>query len=148
MDGVILFVDDKVHECCVENSVLKRTPENELFESLRKDYPVLGVKDLDLAERAVKSIGSFSAIILDWVFDDRQELLKSGEDSEEIKYIRPGAVKAYRTLQFLEKNDFYSLVYIYSNEPIEEKYGERLRGKYGKRIQFQKKPLEHPTEGI
>lgn len=149
MDGVILFVDDKVHECCVEHGDLKRTPENELFETLRKDYPVLGVKNLDLAEKAIKSIGSFSAIILDWIFDDREALLDSGENSEDLKFVRPGSIKDERTLDFLENNDFYSLVYIYSNEEIEEKYGARLRERFGERIQFEKKNnLELPAEGI
>lgn len=148
MDGVILFVDDKVHDCFVQDNDLKRTPENELFESLRQDYPVLGVKDLDLADRAIKSIGSFTVIILDWVFDEREELLSRGEEREEIKYIRQGSVQDERALRFLETNDFYSLVYVYSNESVEEKYGDRLKARFGERIQFQKKPLENPAEAI
>jgi len=148
MDGVILFVDDKVHNCFVEDNDLKRTPENALFESLRKDYPVLGVKDLDLAERAVRSIGSFSAIILDWVFDEREALLKPGDGSEEVEFVRAGSVQADRTLAFLQRNDFYSLVYIYSNEEIEEQYGPQLRERFAERIKFQKKHLEHPAEEI
>ena len=147
MEGVILFVDDKVHKCFVEAGELKRTPENELFESLKTSYPVLGVKDLDLAERAIKAIGSFSAIILDWVFDDR-DLLSLGEDSEDLKFVQAGAVKEDRTLGFLKENDFYSLVYIYSAEDIEEKYGAVLRERFGERIRFQKKPLEHGAEEI
>lgn len=149
MDGVILFVDDKVHECCAEEGALKRTLENELFETLRKNYPVLGVNDLGLAEKAIKSIGSFSVIILDWIFDDREALLGAGEDSEDLAFVRPGAIKDERTLEFLESNDFYSLVYIYSNEDVEDKYGSRLREKFGERIQFEKKHTsEPPAEGI
>src|SRR5437016_6340899 len=100
MDGVILFVDDKVHHCSAEGGDIKRSPENELFESLRKDHPVLGVNNLDLAERAVKSIGSFSAIILDWAFDDREALV-AGADAEDVKFVRP---PEDRTLRFLEEN--------------------------------------------
>jgi hypothetical protein len=148
MDGVILFVDDKAHDCCVEDGELKRTPENQLFELLRRDYPVLGVKDLDLAERAIKSIGSFAAIILDWMFDDK-ELLGSGADSEDIGLIQAGSIKEDRTLRFLEDNDFYSLVYVYSTEDIEERYGARLKARFGERIQFERKDKAGlPSEGI
>ncbi|MEK6410725.1 MAG: hypothetical protein AABN34_27690, partial [Acidobacteriota bacterium] len=110
--------------------------------------PVLGVKDLDLAERAIRSIGSFSAIILDWIFDDRAKLLKPGEGSEEVEFVRAGSVQADRTLAFLERNDFYSLVYVYSNEDVEGKYGSQLRERFAERIKIQKKPLEHPAEEI
>lgn len=149
MDGVILFVDDKVHQCQAKDNDLERTPENQLFETLRRDYPVLGVKDLDLAERAIKSIGSFSAIILDWVFDDKDELFNSDENSEDLRYVKGGAIKEDRTLNFLENNDFYSLVYIYSNEDVEGKYGTRLRERFGDRIQFERKTSsELLAEGI
>jgi hypothetical protein len=143
MDGVILFVDDKVHECCAKENEIERTPENALFESLRKDYPVLGVKDLDLAQRAIKSIGAFSAIILDWIFEDTRDAL--GEATEEdIRAVRRGSVQEDQTLTFLEENDFFSLVYVYSNEDVEGKYGTRLRTRFGDRIQIQRKT----TDGI
>jgi hypothetical protein len=149
MDGVILFVDDKVHDCYIEGDELKRTPENQLFEALRKAHPVLGINNLDLAERAIKSIGSFSVIILDWIFDDREVLLGAGESDEDLKFVRPGSVKDTRTLDFLKKNDFYSLVYIYSNEEVEEKYGEQLKERFGDRIHFEKKNnLEPSAEAI
>jgi hypothetical protein len=144
IDGVILFVDDKVHHCSVEDGDLKRSRENELFESLRKDYPVLGVDNLELAERAIRSIGSFSAIILDWAFDDKDQLV-AGADAEEVKFVR---APDDRTLRFLEDNEFYSLVYVYSTEDVEELFGPRLTRKFGKRIRFQKKPLEQPAEEI
>jgi hypothetical protein len=144
MAGVILFVDDKVHHSFLEGDQIRRSPENELFESLRRNYPVLGVDTLDLAQEAIKSIGSFSAIILDWVFDDTREL-KAGLDAEEVKFVRGGDD---RTLRFLEDNDFYSLIYVYSTEDIEEQFGERLKGKFPGRIFFQKKPLAHPADEI
>jgi hypothetical protein len=144
MDGVILFVDDKVHHYFLEGGDIKRSPENELFESLRKDYPVLGVNNLDLAERAIKSIGSFSAIILDWAFDDREALV-AGADPEDVKFVR---APEDRTLRFLEDNEFYSLVYVYSTEDVEGQFGPQLVEKFGKRIRFQKKPLEHLAEEI
>ncbi len=138
MDGVILFVDDKIDDYVVEENEIKRTLENELFEALRKDYPVLGVKSLDLAEEAIKSIGSFSAIILDWVFNDKESLLQSGEDEGVLKGItlpRSGT----ETLNFLKSNDFYSLVYIFSNEDVKGIHGKDLSKQYRKRIRFRKK---------
>lgn len=138
MEGVILFVDDKVNDYTVVENEIKRTLENALFEELRKDYPVLGVKSLDLAEEAIKSIGSFSAIILDWVFDNKELLLRPGEDENII-----GGVKLSRegldTLDFLKNNEFYSLVYIFSDENVKEDHGKELTKKYRKRIKFRKK---------
>jgi len=139
MEGVILFVDDKVHECCAKENEIERTPENSLFESLRENYPVLGVKDLELAQRAIKSIGAFSAIILDWIFEDRREALGPAEAGEDIRAVRRGSVQEDQTLTFLEENDFYTLVYVYSNEDIEGKYGTRLRERFGDRIQIRQK---------
>ena len=143
MDGVILFVDDKVHHCYREGDKYKRSPENALFEALRQDFPVLGIHNLNLAERAIKSIGSFSVIILDWVFDEK-EAFGPGDD-EAIKYVRG---PEDRTLRFLEDNEFYSLVYVYSTEDVEAQFGARLRERFGERIRFQKKPLSHPAKDI
>jgi hypothetical protein len=144
VDGVILFVDDKVHHCSAKDGDLKRSPENELFESLRKDYPVLAVNNLDLAERAIKSIGSFSAIILDWAFDDREALV-AGAAAEDVKHVRPSED---RTLRFLKENEFYSLVYVYSTEDVQGQFGDQLADKFGERIRYQKKPLENPAREI
>jgi hypothetical protein len=148
MDGVILFVDDKIDEYWVEEGEIKRAPENALFEALRKNYPVLGVKDLDLAKKAINSIGSFNAIILDWIFDDRDSLLKPGESAENIKGVKPPDDGGVRTLRFLEENDFYSLVYIYSNEDVKLRHGALLQEKFPNRIKFEKKGLENPVEQI
>ena len=139
MEGVILFVDDKVHECCAKENEIERTPENSLFESLRKNYPVLGVRDLELAQRAIKSIGAFSAIILDWIFEDKREALGPADAGEDIRAVRRGSVPEDQTLTFLEENDFYALVYVYSNEDVESKYGTRLRERFGDRIQIRQK---------
>jgi len=143
MDGVILFVDDKVHHCYREGDKYKRSPENALFEALRQDFPVLGIHNLSLAEQAIKSIGSFSVIILDWVFDEKEAL--GPDDDEAIKYVRG---PEDRTLRFLEDNEFYSLVYVYSTEDVEAQFGPRLRKRFGERIRFQKKPLSHPAKDI
>src|SRR5207302_5121025 len=84
------------------------------------------------------------AIILDWVFDDKEALV-AGADAEDVKYVR---APDNRTLRFLEDNEFYSLVYVYSTEDVQAQYGPQLSEKFGERIRFQKKPLEHPAEDI
>lgn len=142
MEGVILFVDDKVHECCAKENEIERTPENALFESLRQNYPVLGVKDLELAQTAIRSIGAFSAIILDWIFEDKRDALGPDDAEEDIRAVKRGSIKEDQTLTFLEENDFYALVYVYSNEDVEGMYGERLRTRFGDRIRIQQKTKE------
>lgn len=149
MEGVILYVDDKVHECCAKENEIERTPENALFESLRQNYPVLGVRDLELAQRAIRSIGAFSAIILDWIFEDKRDALGVDDSEEDIRAVRRGSVQEDQTLTFLEQNDFYSLVYVYSNEDVEGMYGTRLRTRFGDRIRIQRKTKEPlPVENI
>ena len=56
MDGVILFADDSIH--------IAQSSEKLLYDELKKEFPVLGVDRLDLAEKAIKSIGAFTAVIL------------------------------------------------------------------------------------
>jgi hypothetical protein len=135
MNGVILFVDDKLDEYIVKESDIERSLENELFEELRKQYPVLGVRNLDLAEEAIKSIGSFSAIILDWVYDNTELLLNAGEDASVLSGMRISR-EGSDTLDFLKHNEFYSLIYIFSNEDVKGRYGAELTKKYQKRIKF------------
>ncbi len=149
MEGVILFVDDKIDETWVKDGEIQGSKENELFEALRKEYPVLGVKNLELAAKVVDSVGSFSAIILDWIFDDTASLLKPGEKGDEIKGVKSPALSGARTLEFLEKNDFYSLIYVYSDENVKEQHGQALVKKFGSRIEFEKKGnLKDPAKEI
>jgi hypothetical protein len=138
MDGVILFVDDNLDEYQAEDNEIKRTLENQLFEELRKQYPVLGVRSLDLAEEAIKSIGAFSAVILDWVFDNKKSLLQPGEDENLLNGVRSSR-EGLDTLDFLKNNEFYSLIYIFSNEDVQSLHGAELRKKYRKRVKFRKK---------
>ncbi len=137
MEGVILFADDKIHDCTHGEGETKRSSENALFDSLCKDLPVLGVNCLELAEKSIASIGSFSAIILDWEFDDE---ITIEDDDESVGLVKIPASKKAATMDFLEKNDFYSLIYIYSNENISESaFGERLKEKFGDMIQIEQK---------
>jgi hypothetical protein len=64
--------------------------------------------------------------------------LEPGEDEAVVSGVllpRNGA----ETLEFLTKNDFYSLIYIFSNENVQEEFGSDLRKKFRKRIRFKRK---------
>jgi hypothetical protein len=132
MEGVILFADDHIHS---------DGNEKKLFEALNNEYPVLGVNSLYLAKQSILSIGSFSAIILDWQFsneieDDFEDV---AEELGESFIIKPAtSVKEDATLKFLEDNDFYSLIYIYSETDVEGKHPS-LKARFGDRIKFKLK---------
>ncbi|MBX7173907.1 MAG: hypothetical protein K1X72_23255 [Pyrinomonadaceae bacterium] len=140
MDGVILFVDDRIHKTEADG----RTPtlERSLFEALRNEHPVLGVHNLDLAENAIKSIGSFSAIILDWIYEDTDSFLLPGEKTEDLGSFKPPRTGT-KTLEFLQRNEFYSPIYVFSNEDVENEHGKELKKRYSKRIKFRKKKALH-----
>jgi len=145
MDGVILFADDKIHSYSFdsETNSYSQSDENKLFKNLANSYPILGVKDLDLAEKTLKSIGSFSALILDWQFAEEVEE-KISEDSEDERTVAI-AEKAFsndsKTFDFLMNNEIYSLIYIYSTaaSQIEEMYGDRLRARFQDRVHIKDK---------
>ncbi len=119
MAGVILYADDHIHT--------PNRPERALFESLRAEMPVLGVNSLELAEKSIKSIASFKALILDWNFSN-DEPIEEGVQ-------RPASMEN-ATLDFLMGNNFYSLIYIFSENDVEQVHGENLKAKYGKRVKF------------
>lgn len=139
MEGVILFADDHIH--AVEDRM-----ERLLFEELRKDLPVLGVDSLELAASAVKSIGSFGAIILDWQFSPKNAaglLTDDVEDEAKEAGVRarvalPSSTED-ATFRFLMEHNFYSLVYILSDKDVETSHGDKLVEKYGDRIKIKKK---------
>lgn len=131
MEGVILFADDHIYT--------PDTPENALFKALRTQLPTIGVHDLEFAKAAIKSIGSFRALILDWQygnienFDDIAEEIGSAQVSISTSQSEDAAY------QFLLKNDIYSLIYIFSEQDIEETHGTKLREKFGKRVKIRQK---------
>jgi hypothetical protein len=138
MDGVILYVDDNIDEITVANNEIDRGFVNTIFQELKQQHPVLGVRSLEMAEKAIQSIGSFSAIILDWRFRDLGLLLNEGDDPEDFALInRPD--EGAETLEFLRRNDFFSLVYIYSTENVREMHGAELGKKYKDRIKYRVK---------
>ncbi len=130
MEGVILFADDHIYSA--------NRPEKLLYESFRSELPTLGVHNLELASESVKSIGSFKAIILDWQYSSEDAFEDIAQElGEKISIITPQKEDA--AYKFLSDNDFYSLIYIFSEIDIEEKHGTALKEKFGNRIQFRKK---------
>ena len=139
MEGVILFADDKILSySTTENS---QSPENKLYKLLAENNPVLGLKDRDQIQKTINSVGVFTAIILDWQYDDEDILSLEEEDDETVKLVQSGAGKEDKTYELLMRNEFYSLIYIYSSAigEIEAKYGETLRAKFKGRIVFRDK---------
>jgi hypothetical protein len=51
-------------------------------------------------------------------------------------------------MAFLMKNDFYSLIYVYSEKEIEATHGTALKAKFGDRIKFKKKDENFTKENI
>ena len=87
MEGVILFADDKLLDYSDESSK-KSSLENKLFRSLSESSPVLGVKKRDQVENSLNAIGTFSAVILDWQFDDEDNLDEEDDDDETVGLIQ------------------------------------------------------------
>lgn len=137
MEGVILFADDKIHEYSFDNekNSFAQSDENKLFKELVDSYPVLAVKSLDAAEKSLKTIGSFSAVILDWQFNEGKEILKESDD-DTTALVQAASTKDDKTFDFLMNNEIYSLIYVYSTAAAEisEKFGERLQAKYPGRL--------------
>lgn len=143
MEGIILFSDDHIYE--------SNRPEGALFEALRIDLPVLGVHSLDLAAKAVKSVASFGALILDWQYSDQQEEENFDDVAAELgqkKAVKRPAAKDDAAFKFLQENDFYSLIYIFSELDIEETHGEALREKFGDRVRIKRKDETFTKENI
>lgn len=136
MDGVILFADDHIYT--------PNRPESVLFDSLKEELPVVGVHNLKLASSAVKSIGSFKALILDWQYGDNNEedkdlLAEAAEELGQKSVVQAPSQKEDAAFNFLYENDFYSLIYIFSEIDIEESHGTKLKEKFGDRIRFKRK---------
>lgn len=128
--GVILFADDMVYE----NSSF----ENKFFHSLisEKKYPILGVDNIELLEKTVRSISTYKALIVDWNFQRIDE--EHDELGIEVPDENPG--------DFLLKNDIFSLIYIYSDKDIERTdIGKQLSEKYGAKLKFKKKDNSKAT---
>lgn len=138
MEGVILFADDHIYS--------DGRPENYLFKILQNSLPTLGVHSLELAEKAIKSIGTFQALVLDWQYSDDDSFEDIAQELNEGKITLTTAQREDAAYKFLLNNDFYSLIYIFSEKDIEEQYGQLLRAKFGERIRIKRKDEEFTME--
>lgn len=119
MDGVILYADDAIFE---------NTFEKKLFDKLIQSstYPVLPINTLLSFENTIKSISTFRAILLDWEFIEQIE----------------GITSKKNPLNILLENEFYSLIFIYSQAAIGEGTKQELNDKFGNKINFLQKVKE------
>jgi len=119
MEGVILFADD---------AVFSNSFENKLFKKLSKvlDYPVLPIDNLTDLQKTTTAVSTFRALLLDWEFIEELEGVKSKDTP----------------LNILLSNDFYSLIFIYSQIDIGEEPKEKLKAKFGEKIDFLPKVKE------
>lgn len=140
MEGVILFADDHIYSV--------NRAEKLLFESLRKDLPALGVHNLELASEAIKSIGTFKALVLDWQYSEEDNFDDIAEELGEDRIKVNVAQKEDAAFKFLLDNNFYSLIYIFSEIDIEELHGDALREKFGDRIKIKKKDENFSADNI
>jgi hypothetical protein len=130
MEGVILFADDHVFD--------SERIENKLFQKFNSDenYTVLPVNNLDTLEKAVASISTFKALILDWNF-------KRGMDGDEEDGIEIPDENPY---DFLKSKKIYSLVYVYSQNEVAQGIKEELEQLYAGKIYFNIKENTNESE--
>ncbi len=122
MDGIVLFADDHIFE--------SKSFENDLFIKLRKeaDLPIIPIANLTVLENSLSSISTCKALILDWNFAKEAD----EEDKDlDLTYDTP--------LFILTKRTIYSLIYIYSENPIGQETTEQLKKIYSNKISFETK---------
>lgn len=139
MEGVILFADDKILTYSTDSN--SQSDENKLYKLLADSNPILGLKDREQIEITIKSVGAFSAIIMDWQYDDEDLFETDVEDDPTVKLVQTPSTKEDKTFELLMRNELYSLIYIYSSAKaeIEAKFGDRLKAKFNGRIEFRDK---------
>ncbi|KAB2909129.1 MAG: hypothetical protein LC102_01535 [Ignavibacteriales bacterium] len=137
MEGVILFVDDKVFD--------QKSEEHKLFNELKKstEYFVIPVDSIQRFEVLLDSLASPVAIILDWQFDRKFAQDDNELSQNEGNLIEPGELTVENTLR---GKDIYSLIYIYSQEGISDEIKKEFTAKFGDRIRFERKPKNQIEE--
>jgi hypothetical protein len=122
MEGVILFVDDHVFD--------SERLENKLFHRFNSNgsFSILPINNLSILEKAVVSISTYKAIILDWNFKRESDMQEEG--------IKMPNETSY---EFLKSTRIYSLVYIYSQDEIASEIKDELLDLYPEKIFFEKK---------
>ena len=129
MDGIILFADDQIFN--IERN------ENKLFRKFNSDsnFSVLPIDSLNVLEKAILSISTYRALILDWNF---KRQLDSEDDDVSIPDETP--------FELLKRCQIYSLVYVYSLEPISEITQTELKTLYPDKIFFEQKTNSQNVE--
>lgn len=115
MEGVILYADDAVFEDSFERKLFDKLTHS-------SSYPVLPINNLISFEKTIKSISTFRAILLDWEFIEKVE----EEDT----------VLKKTPFDILRDNEFYSLIFVYSQSVIGDATKEALKAKFGDKIDF------------
>lgn len=130
MEGIILFADDHVFDSA--------RIENKLFQKFNSEenYTVLPVNNLNTLEKAVASISTYRALILDWNF--KRDMDGDEEDGIEIPDENP--------YDFLKSKKIYSLVYVYSQIEVAQGIKEELEQLYPGKIYFNIKENTNESE--
>lgn len=125
MNGVILFADDHIFD-------LDR-PEHKLFRKFNSEgvFSILPIESLTILEKTVSSISTYRALILDWNF--KREVDDTDEDMTNVK------IPDDNPLEFLQTNEIFSLIYIYSQEEIPVDVRKELESAFPGKIFFEKK---------
>jgi len=120
MDGVILFADDQVFNT--------RSNEYKLFCKFNSnsELTVLPIDNLYSLEKVLSSVSTYKALILDWNFKRQKD--DSNDDDTQLPDETP--------FELIKNNEIYSLIYIYSQNPIGDDTQKKLREAYHEKIFF------------
>jgi len=120
MEGVIVFADDHIFD--------PERFENRLFHKLNNEdnFSVLPINNLITLEKAITSISTYRALILDWNFKREIEV----EDFR-VPYDNP--------FDILKDNTIFSLIFIYSEDKISQEKQDALKENYPDKIFFLQK---------
>ena len=121
MNGVIIFADDDV--------LNPQRAENKLFNKFidsEDELTVIPISTLENLTGILRSVSTIRCLILDWTFEKNIE----------------GIIKKENPLPILRSNSIYSLVYIYSREPIPDDIRNELSKKFGDKIKYREKTNE------
>ncbi len=123
MEGIILFADDHIFDTDRE--------ENKLFQKFNSDvnFSILPINNLSTLEKAVASMSTIKALILDWNFERKVEEHDDDENFIDIPDENP--------FQFLKSQKIFSLVYLYSMNEIAQEIKEELQSLYNDKIFFE-----------
>ena len=122
MEGVILFADNNVLS---QNSF-----ENRLFSRLAQEQSltVLPISSLSDLEATIKTTSTFKALILDWNFNNPFQQVDVDFEDLDIAPQTPENIQ--------DSLSIYSLIYVYSQNPIPEEIQIKYKERFPNKIQF------------